>query len=201
MPPPQPRGAGALHDVKARHDQGIATKSENHRRSVQGAQPPKVHRAHHMVDIQPRKGQMKGDGHPDQKAHHAPKGGGNHPGTNHPVHIFIRRVNPNVAHMAQLVDKGDRRRQHHDNRTRHIGQIMCVIRGNSGKNRHQPQHNRFRIIPHFASLRPSVISFKRESESVTHLLTVLLFAASGHPSFDPCQQCYSSGLININVIP
>src|SRR3989344_7675775 len=38
----EPRAAGALHDIEARRDQGIAAKGEDDRRRVERAQPPEA---------------------------------------------------------------------------------------------------------------------------------------------------------------
>lgn len=89
---PKPGRAGALHDIKGRHDQRIAPEGENHRRGMKRPQTAKVQDAlGHGAKVQRRKGKLEGDDRTRQ---------GNRPHPQKVVAITPARTTPSIYSFA-----------------------------------------------------------------------------------------------------
>ena len=150
---PEPHRAGALHDVERGADQRVAAKGKDHRRGVQGPQPPEVRVTLGPAEVQRGKGQLKRDEGADQKSHDAPEGGGDHPCADHAVEISLLPPWRRLAHLPQRPDKQPRRDQHDDDGMQLIGRIMGEIGRNGGQKCDAPQQPEFQTIPHAASFQ------------------------------------------------
>ena len=136
----QPRPAGALHHVKARRQQRIAAKGEDHGRGVQRPQPPEGGEL--QIEVQQREGELGGDHHPHQQPDDAPEAGGDHPGADDIILVFLLgmiRQDPcargGEAGAPQGEDGGDHRRQQNDH-------AMCGEGPGGRRGDHEQRHDR-----------------------------------------------------------
>ena len=79
----QRRLAGALHDVVAGREQRAAAEGEDHRIGVQRPQAAVAQPGDAEVQLRP--GQLRGDDHAHQHAHHAPQHGGQRKPAHHRI--------------------------------------------------------------------------------------------------------------------
>ena len=97
---------------------------------MQRAQTSKIGKALGPIEIQDRKGQLKGDVDTDEKADDAPEGGGDHTVADHTVEILpLQRSSRGnrLISMAESVEKKPTSHEHYDNRMHLVGQIPRVI--------------------------------------------------------------------------
>ena len=103
----QAGAAGALQDVEAGADQRIAAEGKDHRRRVQWAQAAEI--GDWPVEIEDRKGELRGDDDADEEAGDAPEHGGDDTGADDAVHVAIGRCRLAGGEIitAQRKDNGE----------------------------------------------------------------------------------------------
>ena len=199
---PQPRRAGALHDVERAHDQRVAAKGEDHRAGVQRPQPAEVQDA---VGPGSRfscgKASCSAMTHAHQEAHDAPEGRRDHPGPDHAVIVLrayvgkrrrLRRYCAAPTGMCRPPPASPR--SHSPCRPGRAHNWRQSRRTAS----RQAKQQQFHIVPHLASLRLHADS-PRAGGPAGRVRLIVLLRVFAPPRLDPCQSTVRTGLTCVNA--